>query len=625
MTFCKGYTGKYLEVDLGDRTSRIHDLPEGLLRAYIGGAGLACRILYDRQTAGSDPLGPESMLVIAAGPLTDPAVPGGGSLEICARSPLTGGWAEARLGTDAGFALRRAGWEMILIRGASATPIALVVDDGSVDFVPAEDLSGLPCSEKERHLADRLGDGFEVLSIGPAGERQVPFASVLCGHRAAGRCGMGAVMGAKRVLAIALRGSGAVKKASPGKWAAAVRSAHQKVRENPMSSEFRKGGTMGGMPYSDASGDFPSRNWQSNSNGKGQAIHDRFYGRNFVRAEGCYRGCPVRCGRKVHVPEGPLETPVHDGGEYESISAFTAFVDCDDVDAAVRASFLCNEYGLDTISTGAVIAFAFECADRGLLPREPEPGVRLEWGHAAGLPLLVERIAKREGIGDRLAQGVRTLAGQLGPGACAAAVHVKGLEGAAHDPRSGKLLGLTYGTNSRGMCHIHPVEGKDFDADKVTFGLERFGLPDPETVPPWSEDNKGAIGALLQDFGVLFEMFATCKFYSYCGLEVEDYRDLINAATGWDMSAAELLQAGERVNNLQRLFNLREGFTSGDDLLPERVTQVPAFGRYANQPDCVIRDFPAMLADYYQARGWDREGVPTDGKLAQLGLEDKAL
>ncbi len=620
MTSCNGFAGKFLDVDLGNRTFSVRELPERTLRHYIGGAGLACRTLFDEQKPGTDPYGPEGLLALAAGPLTDPAVPGGGSLEICALSPLTGGWAEARLGTEAGFALRRAGWDMVVIRGVSSVPVTLVIDDETVRFETSASLAGLICSEKESRLAEKIGDDFEVLSIGPAGENLVPFASVMSGHRAAGRCGMGAVMGAKRLLAVALRGSGAVKKASPGKWAAAVRKAHQTVRENAMSAEFRRGGTMGGMPYADASGDFPCKNWQSNSNGRGQKIHDLFYERNFVEATGCYRGCPIRCGRKVRVPDGKMKTPVHDGGEYESISAFTAFVDAGDVDTAVRASFLCNEYGLDTISCGGVIAFALECAERGLLSNEPEQDIHLEWGHTSSLPLLVERIAHRKGIGEKLSLGVRALAEKLGSASHQAAVHVKGLEGAAHDPRSGKLLGLTYGTNSRGMCHIHPVEGKDFDADKVTFGLERFGLPDPETVPAWSEENKGHIAALMQDFGVLFEMLATCKFYSYCGLEVEDYTELLNAATGWDMPPAELLRAGERVNNLQRLFNLREGFTSEDDRLPERVTSIPAFGRYADKPDCVIHDFPAMLADYYRARGWDDKGVPTRRKLEELGL-----
>lgn len=622
MAGIKGFAGKYLEVDLGKREACSHELKSSVLRDYIGGAGLAARLLFDFQSAGTDPLSPEAILVFATGPLTAPAVPGGGSLEICGRSPQTGGWSESRLGCEAGISLRKAGFDLCLVRGTSPLPLALVINGEEVNFVEIPQCVGKSSSEKERLVAGLLEKGFEILSIGPAGERLVPYSAVMSGHRAAGRCGLGAVMGAKNLLAVAIRGNGKIEMAKPAKWAAAIRQAHRKVRESPVSPHFQKRGTMGGMPYCDASGDFPSRNWQSNSCGKGQEIHDHFYERNFVRAVGCYRGCPIRCGRKVQVPDGPWATPVHDGGEYESISAFTAFVGGDDVDAAVRASFLCNELGLDTISTGAVISFAMECAEKGLIPLEPEEGIRLEWGNGDSLPRLVESIARREGIGELLSQGVRDMASSLGPTAAPGAVHVKGLEGPAHDPRSGKLLALTYGTNNRGMCHIHPVEAKAFDRDKVSFGLERFGLPDPETVEAWSEKGKGRIAAVLQDYGVLFEMFATCKFYGDCGMELEDYAELLSAATGWDIDAHELLEAGERVNNLQRLFNLREGFTAADDNIPERICQVPSFGRYSDNPECAIMDYPGMLADYYQARGWGKEGVLLPEKAVKLGLEN---
>lgn len=615
-----GFAGKYLDVDLGSGKIGTHALDPLLLRSYIGGAGLACRMLFDFQKAGTEPLSSEAVLAFATGPLTDPAVPGGGSLEICGRSPLTGGWSESRLGTDAGIALRHAGFDLCFVRGASPKPVALVVDNEEVRLIDVVQCKGKTSSEKERIVAGLLEPGFEILSIGPAGENMVPFSAVMLGHRAAGRCGMGAVMGAKNLLAVAIRGKGRIKKANPGKWAAGIRQAHSKVRQNPVSPEFTKGGTMGGMPYCDASGDFPSKNWQSNSCGMGQDIHDRFYQRNFVNAVGCYRGCPVRCGRKVAVPDGPWSTPVHDGGEYESISAFTAFVGGDNVDVAVRASYLCNELGLDTISAGGVIAFAMECAEKGLIPTDPEDGIRLEWGNAESLPTLVECIAQRKGIGDLLSLGVRAMAARLGPEALDGAIHVKGLEGPAHDPRSGKLLALTYGTNNRGMCHIHPLEAKAFDRDKVSFGLEKYGLPDPETVEAWSENNKGRIAAVLQDYGVLFEMFATCKFYGYCGLELDDYASLLAATTGWDIDGEELLKAGERVNTLQRLFNLREGFTAADDMIPDRICRVPAFGRYSGQPGCAIQDYRSMLTDYYRARGWSTEGVPLPEKAVELGL-----
>ena len=617
-----GYGGTILDVNLDGPKTRRRTVDEGTLRLYIGGAGLACRLLFDEQEGGLDALSPEALIVFATGPLTEAVVPGGGSLVLCAKSPLTGAWGEARLGTDAGFALRRGGCDALIVRGRAERWSVLVVDDGNVDLLDGRDLAGLTTSEKEGRLAQRLGRDFEILSIGPAGENLVPFAAVMKGHRAAGRCGMGALLGSKKILALALRGRGRgrVERADETAWQSAVREAHARIRAHATSAEFTRHGTMGGMAYSDASGDFPSRNWLSNSSGKGQQIFDSYYDRNFRKAVGCYRGCPLRCGRKVLVPDGPLATPLHDGGEYESVSAFTAFVDGTDVDAAVHASWLCNEYGLDTISCGAVIAFAMECREKGLLADSRVDGLDLSWGNGAVLAPLVGQIARREGLGELLALGVREAAERLGPEAREAAVHVKGLEGPAHDPRSGKLLALTYGTNNRGMCHIHPIEAKAFDCDKQSFGLTAYGLPDPETIHPWDETGKGLIAARLQDYGTLFEMFATCKFYGYCGLELSHYAEMIGAATGWAVTGEELLEAGERVNTLQRLFNLREGLTADDDRLPDRVRQVPSFGRYAGEERCAIADYEGMLADYYEARGWDAKGVPTEATRRRLGL-----
>ena len=619
MSAIKGYCGKILDVNVNGPTKR-RTLDEKELRSYIGGVGLACRLLFDEQRGKIDALSPEAMIVFATGPLTESVVPGGGSLVLCAKSPLTGAWGEARLGTDAGFALRRAGYDALIVRGRAEAWSVLVIDGDSVDVIDGTDLAGLMASEKEARLAERLGGGFEILSIGPAGENLVPFAAVMKGHRAAGRCGMGAVMASKNVLALAIRGQGKVDLADSAAWMTAVRRAHDRVRSNAMTAEFTRHGTMGGMAYSDATGDFPNKNWLSNSSGRGQEIFDAYYGRNFDKAVGCYKGCPVRCGRVVHVPDGDVATPLHDGGEYESVSAFTAFISGTDVDAAIHASWLCNEYGLDTISCGAVIAFAMECHEKRLLPEGLVGDLDLSWGSAESLPLLVEQIARRQGLGELLSLGVRAAAERLGPEAKEAAVHVKGLEGPAHDPRSGKLLALTYGTNNRGMCHIHPIEAKAFDCDKQHFGLTTYGLPDPETIHPWAEEGKGRIAAVLQDYGTLFEMFSTCKFYGYCGLELSHYAEMIEAATGWEMTGEELLEAGERVNTLQRLFNLREGLTADDDRLPDRVRRRPSFGRYADEEGCVIADYEAMLADYYEARGWDERGVPKAKTLQRLGL-----
>lgn len=617
-----GYAGCELWVDLARKTATKHPLRKDL-RGCIGGAGYAVRCLLEHQPPRLDPFHPESLLLFATGPLTDSRVPGGGSLEICCTSPLTGAWGESRMGCDAGIALRKAGVDVLVVTGAAAEPCVLFLDDGKVSFLSGAALLGKTTLEKERLVAEMVEDpSLLVLSIGPAGENLVRFASVMHRHRAAGRIGVGAVMGAKKLLALAVRGTGTVPLADPEAFLETTRRVHEKVLQHPMAKEFRRAGTMGGYVWSDASGDLPTKNWRSNSWGKGEAIFRHFMEENLVASRGCYRGCTLQCGRRVTVASGPFATPEHDGGEYESVAAFTAFVTNENVDAAVHASWLCNELGVDTISAGGAAAFLMECVERGISLPEDAQSLGLAWGNGAALAPLVRKIAFREGVGDLVADGVRTAAERLGrPEALAWAVVGKGLEGPAHDPRGGKVLALTYGTNPRGMCHIHPVEAKAWDGDKLDFGLQRFGLPDPEGISPWEERGKGLAARLLQDAGTLPEVLCTCKFYMYAGMTLDDYAAMLAAATGWDVSGEELLETGERIFTLQRLFNRREGFATGDDALHPRVRAMPEFGRYADDPRCAVADYEEMLWEYYAARGWDPEtGIPTAETLRRLGL-----
>jgi aldehyde:ferredoxin oxidoreductase len=312
---------------------------------------------------------------------------------------------------------------------------------------------------------------------------------------------------------------------------------------------------------------------------------------------------------------------VHGGAEYESISCFTAYVLNENMDAAIHSTYLCNQYGLDTISAGALIAFAMECNEKGLLSEEQIGGLDLTWGNSEVLPVLVKMISLREGIGDILAEGVRQAGKIVGNGAEEFAIHVKGLEGPAHDPRSGKALGVTYATGSRGMCHIQPLEGMAYDSGKMDWGLIKYGLKDPNEVDRWDEEGKGIAVKLLQDGLTLPDILGTCKFYSYAGMTVDHWADMVSALTGWELNGKDLLRIGERVINLQRLYNLREGVTAEDDQLPQRIKTIPEFGKYAEESKCVFKDFDAVLKEYYTARGWDPQtGVPTLEKLTELEL-----
>ena len=619
-----GDTGRCLRISLSHKTHQPEVIPQKDFQDYLGGVGYAAKILYKELPAGIDPLGPENKFILAAGPLTSYQIPGGGSIELCFKSPASGAWGEARCGGDFGPDLKRAGYDLLILEGQADTPIYLVIDDEIITFYDASHLAGKTVSEKTRLIREELEDDhLSVMSIGPAGENLVRFASVMFGGRAAGRSGAGAVMGAKNLLAVAVKGSGKVEPVDPEGFSKALKVARQVIKESEIAQGFREFGTMGDMAGNDAAGDWPTKNWQSNNWGKGQALYDYYEKHNFIKNVMCYKGCPIACGRIAQVKEGPFKTPAHDGAEYESLSAFTAFVFNEDMDAAINSSYLCDEYGIDTISAGGVIAFALECFENGLLSPDQVDGMNLTWGNPEILPVLVEKIAKREGLGDLLAEGVARAAEILGEAAKPLAVHCKGLEGPAHDPRSGKALAVTYGTASRGMCHIHPLEGMAYDSGKFDWGMIPYGVPDPKTLDRWEEKGKGAIVKILQDGLIMPDVLGVCKFFMYAGLTLEHYAALLSTLTGLSVTGQDLVKIGERVNNLQRLFNLREGMTTEDDQLPERALQRPAFGAYQKEDRCIIQDYTGMLKEYYQARGWDvTTGKPKANKLKELGIEE---
>lgn len=618
-----GYAGNYLHIDLTSLNGKSCPIDPELARKYFGGTGIAARLLYDGQKAGIDPLSPEAMVVIATGPLTLNIVPGGGSVEICFKSPHTGAWSESRAGSDFGPYLRKAGFDYLVIQGKAPRPVYAYIASGKVEFRSAEHLTGKLVSEKIELIRKEIPEGrHSIACIGPAGENGVTFASVMFGDRAAGRTGAGTVLGSKNLLAIVVQGDGEVELGNLEALKTLLKGYFQELKTNPVAAGFHYYGTIGDLAANDEKGDWPTKNWQSNSWGKGAELLDSFMKQNFIKPYPCYRGCPISCGRKVKVGEGPYGTPEHGGAEYESISCFTAYVLNENIDAAVHATYLCNQYGIDSISTGSAIAFLFECAEAGLLKNINTSELDLSWGNADVLPVLVKMIANREGIGAILADGVKKAALRIGRDAEAFAVHVKGLEGPAHDPRSGKSLAVSYGTGSRGMCHIHPVEAMAWDSGKIDWGLCKYGLPDPNGVDRWAETGKGAAVALMQDGLNLPEILGTCKFFMYAGVGVDKQAAMLSCIMDREISAEELLKVSERVINLQRLFNLREGFSAADDLLPDRVCAVPAFGRYAHEQTCGISDFPSMLREYYIARGWDPvTGIPTDQTLERLMLK----
>ena len=619
-----GYFGKQLRVSLDNKEILKENLDASILRKYLGGVGYAAKVLYDEIPKGTHPLLPENKLMFATSPLTANRIPGGGSIMLCFKSPLTNAWGESRCGGDFGPDLKKAGYDFLIIEGKSEEPVYLVINDDKIEFRSAIGLMGKTLSEKLKIIREELSDSkISVMCIGPAGENLVKIATVMFEHRAAGRCGAGAVMGSKNLIGIAVKGSRKTPMAQPEKLTETIKTCLNILKENDFATGLKKHGTTGDMAANDAAGDWPTKNWHSNSWGKAEQLYHQFFNKHLVKNHGCYTGCPIACGRISEVREGRFKTPVHEGSEYESLSAFTAFVLNENLEAAIQATYLCNEFGIDTISAGAVIAFAMECYENGILKKEEVGDIDLTWGNPAVLPELVRMISLREGIGDTLAEGVKIASERLGKGSEKYAIHGKGLEAPAHDQRSGKVLGVAYGTANRGMCHIHPLEGMAYDSGKMDWGLMKYGVPDPNTIDRWDEKGKGKIVKMLQDGLILPDILNTCKFFMYAGIHLDHLAELLSAVTGWHIDGQELLKVGERVINLQRLFNMREGFRREDDLLPARMKQRPAFGFYEKEDRCAIQDFEGMLDEYYQARGWDAEtGIPLKEKLLELALDE---
>ena len=618
----KGYVGKQLRISLNDKSYKIEKINTQVLKDYLGGVGYSAKILYEELDKGIDPLSPDNKIIFATGPLTSYRVPGGGSIEVCFKSPLTKAWGEARCGGNFGPDMKKAGYDFLIIEDKAIEPVYLLIDDNRIEFKDASHLLGKTVSEKTSMIREELDDNdISVMCIGIAGENLVNIATVMFEGRAAGRCGAGAVMGSKNLIAIAVKGSGKIEPENPDDYNIALKEVRNVVKNSELAKGFREFGTMGDMAGNDKAGDWPTKNWQSNNWGKGQELFDYYSKHNFIKNKMCYKGCPIACGRIASVKEGKFKTPEHDGAEYESLSTFTAFLFNENMDAAIHSSYLCDEYGIDTISTGGVIAFAMECYENGLISKEDTEGLDLSWGNADLLPILVERISKREGIGDILADGVLKAAKKIGKGAEKFAIHCKGLEGPAHDPRSSKALAVTYGTANRGMCHIHPLEGVAYDSGKFDFGMITYGVPDPNKIDRWDEKGKGKIVKILQDGLIMPDILGVCKFFMYAGVTLEQYAKLLSSFTGWNLKGKDLLRIGERTNNLQRLFNTREGFSKKDDSIPDRVKQRPLFGAYQDEDRCIVKDYEGMLQEYYHARGWDLEtGKPKPKKLDELGI-----
>ncbi|MHB0871696.1 MAG: aldehyde ferredoxin oxidoreductase family protein [Chloroflexota bacterium] len=609
-----GYMGKILEVDLTTRTHRTVPLDPKLARKYVGGSGLAAHMLLAEASPTLDPLGPENTLILMTGPLAGTVVPTSNRFAAVAKSPLTGAFGESDCGGSWGGELKRAGFDGLVIRGRASSPVYLWIHDEQVEIRDAGTLWGRDSWETDDLVRQQTDERASVACIGPGGEQLVRFAAIMNegrDGRAAGRSGMGAVMGSKRLKAVAVRGSLNVPVADAAGLRASIKEWSPKLRQG--AEGMHKYGTSGGTPTHDKMGNLPEKNWQMGSwpEGANRISGVTLAERGILVETYACRGCVIGCGRVVKIEDGPYAMEKSAGPEYETVAMLGSNCLVDDLQAICKGNELCNRYGIDTISTGAATAFAMEAYDRGLLSAEQVDGVDLRWGSAEGLVEMIKRIGERRGLGKLLGEGVRRAAAELGPQADAFAIHVKGQEPPAHDPRAFFGNAIAFATSARGACHL----------SSFTHGFERvlvmpeFGYDAP--VDRFASEPKPMLVANGQNLMGMFDALKACKFLLFGGARTPQLVEWLNYATGWGMDQAEFLTTGERIFNAKRLYNLRSGLTGKDDTLPARYRTEP---RPDGSAAGKLPPFEPMLAEFYRVRGWDSQGVPLPEKLAELGL-----
>jgi len=611
-----GYTGKILRVNLSVGAIATETPDEKFYRTYFGGRGLIAYYLVKEVGRDVDPLGPDNKLVFAAGPVTGALVAGSGRNSVGAKSPLTGAYGDGEGGGFFGAELKRAGWDAIIVEGQSPSPVYIWIHDDRVEIRDARHIWGKTTGDAQDIIRQELGDNtIRTAQCGMAGENLVRFTAV-CNDlkHFAGRSGMGAVMGSKKLRAVAVKASKGVEVADPE-----VLKEHNKwLAENLMevAGNFYDVGTSGGVMNLQASGGLPTRNFNEGQfegaeKITGQVMRDTI----LIGRENCFV-CPIRCKRVVKVEEPYKVDPKYGGPEYETIGALGSSCGIDDLKAIAKGNELCAAYSLDTISTGVTIAFAMECFENGIITKEDTGGIELRFGNADAMVQMVEKIARREGIGDTLAEGTKRAAEKFGRGAEKFAMHVKGQEVPMHEPRLKAALGIGYAVSPTGADHCHNYhdtvytkEGKSLD-DMKTLGI----------LSPLPAEDLSGEKVRNMTYGTVWKYFANCAVYcQFVPWGFDRMLSIVRATTGWNVSLFELMNVSRRAATLTRVFNIRQGFTDKDDYLTERFFKPfvsgPIAGRQIDR-----EEFEKAKKLHYGMMGWNEHGVPTQATLEELGI-----
>ena len=619
-----GTTAQILRVDLTSGSLEVEKLSEDFYRRYPGGKALAGYILLNEMSANTDPLSPENILVIANGLLTGAPVSTATRYIVSARSPLTCGYGESEAGGFWGPELKMAGYEAIVVTGRASEPVYLWIQDGDVEIRSAGHLWGRKTAEVQDMIRSELGDEkVRVMQIGPAGENLVRFAGITNDLRHFnGRNGMGAVMGSKNLRAIAVRGHTRYQKLArdPRALMALGRKLAQRVKENPQSWSLQNTGTPGLVEPLNTGGILPTRNFLQGAFEAVDEIKWEVYEKELLTARRSCYACAIRCKREVQVDGKPS---AYGGPEYESIASLGSNCGVGDIHAIAKANDLCNAYMLDTISTGMAISFAMECFEHGLLTLIDTEGIELKFGNAQAMLTMVEWIAKRKGLGDLLAEGVKRAAERIGGDAHFFAIHVKGQELPMHEARGKYNVGMGYAISEIGADHLVVAHDSMLaNPDSLPFKNARpLGITDAQPVLSLNDEK-------MRQFYILEKVTSFEKVIGYCFfgpaprsyIQMDEVLESVNAATDWDLDLDDLLEIGERATNLARVFNAREGFTRKDDSLPERLFQPLENG--ALKGEVFPRDeFESALTVLYGLKGWDTiTGTPTPERLEELSL-----
>ncbi|MFH1957820.1 MAG: aldehyde ferredoxin oxidoreductase family protein [bacterium] len=611
----EGYHGKLLEVDLGTEKISEREIAPGDVKKYLLGSGLAVKILLEQSDLNCEPLSPENPLVMMTGLLTGTSIPCGCKMSVCAKSPLTGIWNEATVGGHFPAEFKFTGYDGIIIKGKAKQPVYLWLREGHCEIRNAQNLWGKDAYEISDLLKKETDEKAKVAAIGEAGENLVPIAGITFDGaiaRMSARGGIGAVMGSKNLKAIVCRGKRRPEIADRKGLTILLRKDIPGIRNNAKGlSEF---GTAGGTAAVEVFGDLPIKNWALGDYSKdvmkisGQKIKETIWKKHY----NCH-ACPIGCAKIIedlNNPYGPV--PLSHGPEYETVGMLGSNCMNNDLALLTKCNELCNRYGLDTISTGAVIGFAMECFEKGVITKTETDGLEIKWGDGKAMISLIHQIGKREGFGGKyLADGVKRAAEKIGKGSEDFAVHTKGLEYPAHDPRGHFSMAPSYATAARGGCHL---EG-------LTYFFDR-GIPcgDLGYTEPWDQfnpDGKAKICFDYQNFLSVFNPLGLCKFLFCARVGPKMITLWINKVCGWNISMEELMETGERIFNLKRMYNVKLGISRKDDKLPKRLLEAKPDGKAKGKVPPVDK----LLEEVYKLRGWDENGIPRKEKLEKIGIK----